>query len=175
MDKRLSRLTTEQRADLVAYVDGELDEAATARIEKLLAENPIARKEVESLISTYELLGALPQPRASQEFVDTTLATARLQDVQGDLTESRAYRAAQQGLRYAGWIAAMIVCGLIGYSVTRFWIPSEYDGFVRDLDVVRRLDQFQEVGDVSFLDRLAGDPLLMDEMRGEQQRGGANR
>lgn len=175
MDKRLTRLTTEQRGDLVAYVDGELDEAATTRIEKLLADSPIARKEVESLIATYELLGALPRPRASHEFADTTLATARLQDVPAELTDSPFYRFVHRSLKTAGWVAAMIVCGLIGYSVTRFVVPNPHEGLIQELDLVRELDQLTEVGDMAFLDRLSGDPALMEEMRGEQRRGNSTR
>jgi anti-sigma factor RsiW len=166
MEKKLSRLTTEQRYELVAYVDGELDDAATARIEKLLAESSVARTEVESLIATYELLGTLPRPRASQDFTEKTMATARLEDVRPDVTQSPAYRSAQRGVKYAGWLVAMCAAGLLGYAATRFWAPRDYDGLVRDLDVVRQLDKFAEVGNIEFLDRLASDPGLMNELQG---------
>ena len=67
MDK-LSRLSTEQRGDLVAYLDGELEEDATAAIEHVLAHSNVARNDVEMLARTYDLLDQLPHLAAPEKF-----------------------------------------------------------------------------------------------------------
>lgn len=166
MDKKLSRLTTEQRYELVAYLDGELDEQATARIEKLLAENAVARADVELLAATYELLDSLPRPKASSEFTEKTLATARLAEVKPDITQSPFYRGVQQSLPYFGWAAAMIVAGLLGFAATYRWVPQPHDELVRELELIQHLDKYQEVGSIEFLERLASQEPLRNELRG---------
>jgi hypothetical protein len=157
VDKKLSRLTTEQRYELVAYLDGELDDGATARVEKLIAENPVARQDVELLAATYKLMDALPRPKATSDFSEKTMAMARLEDVRPDVTQSPLYRRSQKAIGYFGWIAAMCVAGAIGYSATRFWVAQPHDDLVRDLDTIEELDKFSEVGSIDFLGQSRAD------------------
>ncbi|MCA9054188.1 MAG: hypothetical protein KDA75_10150, partial [Planctomycetaceae bacterium] len=100
MDKKLSRLTTEQRYELVAYLDGELDETSTARIEKLLAENSVARRDVELLAATYALFDDLARPKAKADFTEKTISLARLESVRPDVTQSPLYHLSQQAIPY---------------------------------------------------------------------------
>ena len=169
MDKKLSRLTTEQRYELVAYLDGELDEAETARIEKLLADNAVARADVELLAATYELMGELPRPRATSEFTERTMATARLEEVKPDITQSPLYRGIQQSLPYFGWAAAMIVAGMVGFAATYHWTPEPHYDLVRDLELIEHLDKYQEVGSIEFLERLAASAELLQAVRGPER------
>jgi hypothetical protein len=166
VDKKLSRLTTEQRYELVAYLDGELDEAATTRIEKLIAENAVARQDVEALAATYQLMDHLPRPRAEAAFTERTMALARLEDVRPDVTQSPLYRRSQQAIGYIGWIAALCVAGGVGFAATRYWLPQPHDALVRDLDMIRELDKYAEVGGVDFLQQLRGSDELLREIRG---------
>ena len=167
MEKKLSRLTTEQRLDLVAYLDGELNESETQRIEKLLAESEVARAEVEVLAATYELLDELPRARASKDFTEKTMATARLEEVRPDISQSPLFRRLYRAVPYLGWTVAMIVAGGLGFAATRFWTPQPHDPLVRELDLIRNLDKYSEVGSVDFLQRLASSEALMQELRGE--------
>ena len=59
------RLTPDERADLVAYVDGELPEAHSRLISTKLTHSATARREVEMLQKTWELLDHLPLPQAT--------------------------------------------------------------------------------------------------------------
>ena len=171
MDKKLSRLTTEQRYELVAYLDGELDETSTARIEKLLAENSVARRDVELLAATYALFDDLARPKAKADFTEKTISLARLESVRPDVTQSPLYRLSQQAIPYIGWVAAMCIAGLIGYSATRFWVRLPNDPLVEDLEVIRRLDKYAEVGNIDFLQQLQGNPAVLRDIRGDH---GAN-
>ena len=53
------RLTPDERADLVAYVDGELPEAHSRTISTKLTQSATARREVEMLQKTWEMLDHL--------------------------------------------------------------------------------------------------------------------
>ena len=69
------KLTSQQRENLVAYLDGELDEVETQEIERTLAHSLEARHEVDMLTRTWELLDTLPKSKASEEFSERTTRT----------------------------------------------------------------------------------------------------
>ena len=56
---------------LVAYVDGELDQADAAEVERLLAERPELAAEVELLRRTGDLIGALPRESGAPDLAET--------------------------------------------------------------------------------------------------------
>src|SRR5262245_5206366 len=60
-------------AELVAYLDGELDPAAARRIEARLAADPEARAKAAALKKTFDLLDYLPRPEPSPTFTTRTL------------------------------------------------------------------------------------------------------
>ena len=80
----------EMRGNLVAYLDGELDEAATQKIEQTLAENSDVRGEVESLARTFEMLDELPRQEVSEEFTARTLSTIQVSRQDVSLTSAQA-------------------------------------------------------------------------------------
>lgn len=166
MEKKLSRLTSEMRYELVAYLDGELDEAATARVEKLLAENAVARQDIEMLAATYALFDNLPRPKAKADFSEKTLAMAKLEDVRPDVTQSPLYRASQRAVPYLGWTAVMCLAGLVGFYVTRFVVQEPHDPLIENFEVIRDLDRLSEVGSIDFLQQLQGREDLLREIRG---------
>jgi len=59
--------------DLIAYLDGELDEPEARAIEDRLTSDPNARAEAEAYKKTYDLLDYLPKPEASPDFATRTL------------------------------------------------------------------------------------------------------
>jgi anti-sigma factor RsiW len=167
MEKKLSRLTTEQRYDLVAYLDGELDAAETDRIEKLIAGSQVARGDVELLAATYELLSELPRPKAGGDFTERTMATARLEEVKPDPTRSPIYRGVQRSIPYIGWIALLLVAGCVGFAATRYWVPRPHDMLVDDFEIIHQLDKYTEIDSIDFLERLSSSEALMTDIRGE--------
>jgi hypothetical protein len=62
------RLTPDERADLVAYVDGELPEGHAQTIATKLTKSATARREVEMLQKTWEMLDYLALPQATEHF-----------------------------------------------------------------------------------------------------------
>jgi len=60
-------------AELVAYLDGELDPVAARRIELRLAADPSARAKAAALKKTFDLLDYLPKPEPSPTFTTRTL------------------------------------------------------------------------------------------------------
>jgi anti-sigma factor RsiW len=159
MDK-LSRLSTEQRSDLVAYLDGELEDEATVAIEGVLAQSNVARNDVEMLARTYDLLDQLPRATAPEQFTEETMTTIRLDQVRPDITESRWYQQLRRGTVFFAWTVAMIAASALGFQITNAWIPNEEEVFVDDFDVIQDLDVYKEVGSYEFLEDLHRDSDL---------------
>ena len=60
-------------AELVAYLDGELDSAAAGRVEARLATDPAARTRASELKKSFDMLDYLPRPEPSPTFTTRTL------------------------------------------------------------------------------------------------------
>ena len=60
-------------AEVVAYLDGELDAAAARRVEARIASDPKLRARAEALKRSYDLLDFLPKPEPSPAFAGRTL------------------------------------------------------------------------------------------------------
>lgn len=62
-----------EEAELVAYLDGELDAATARRVESRLAADPGLRARATALKKTFDLLDFLPRPEPSSGFTSKTL------------------------------------------------------------------------------------------------------
>jgi anti-sigma factor RsiW len=161
---QLIRLTSEIRADLVAYLDGELDEQATERIEAVLAQSNVARNDVEALAQTYELLDVLPRYEAPAEFTAQTLASIRVSELRPDFRQSTWFRRARGNLIALAWMAALATVIALSFLATRRWVQTEADVLIRELPVIEQLDVYSEVGSVEFLQLLDRQTDLLQEM-----------
>ena len=163
MDK-LSRLSTEQRGDLVAYLDGELEEDTTAAIEHVLAHSNVARNDVEMLARTYDLLDQLPRMTAPEKFTEQTMTTIRLDQVRPDFTETEWYRRLSRGSVLFAWTLAMLAASALGFMITNAWVPNDEEILVEDFEVIQDLDIYMEVGRYEFLEDLYKDTTLTREI-----------
>src|SRR5438093_12897658 len=68
------RLTDEERAELVAYLDDEMAGEAKRAIEARLSRDPVWRAEAESLKRTWDLLDYLPKPEPKADFTQRTMS-----------------------------------------------------------------------------------------------------
>ena len=114
--EKIPRLSTQQRSDLVAYLDGELNETASREIERILTHSPVARNEVEVLMRTWEMLDALPMRSASEDFTERTMSTIRIDDYREPLSEKLWFQRTRRGVIIAGWVAGLVVAAVIGFS-----------------------------------------------------------
>lgn len=162
--EKLSRLSTEQRADLVAYLDGELEEDATVAIEGVLAQSNVARNDVEMLARTYDLLDQLPRVTAPDTFTEQTMTTIRLDSVRPDITETAWYQRLRRGSVFLAWTLAMAAASSLGFLITNAWVPNDEEILVEDFEVIQDLDLYMEVGRFEFLEDLRKDPTLAREI-----------
>ncbi len=157
--QKIPRLTTDQRSNLVAYLDGELPEPATKEIDQVLSKSPAVRHDVEMLARTWDLLDELPRLSSGEDFTARTLAVVKNEEAPKPLLPaSWMERLKSQQLRRAGivliWLAALGASAFAGYTVTSNWIPDPSEDLLRNLEVVEKLDLYRNVETPEFLKKL---------------------
>ncbi len=164
--EKLGRLSTEDRDNLAAYLDGELDDDSTRRIESVLSNNTVARNDVEILARTYEMLDVLPREKAPTDFAEQTIATAKLESYKKPLSEEPWFRKTQQALVLLTWTAFMVAAATFGFAISNQWIEREQDTVINELQVIKNLDVYSEVGySLDFLDQLSNQKDLYEDVQ----------
>jgi anti-sigma factor RsiW len=151
-------LTPDERADLVAYVDGELPEVTARAIATKLTHSATARREVEMLQRTWELLGHLPMPQVDAEFSERTISHIRGLEL---TTPGWDPRVRLWTMRSAWAFLYLVLCGAglgLGYAAARWLWPDPAARLARDLTLAEHLDEYLEVGSFEFLSQLADSP-----------------
>lgn len=161
---KLVRLNPEIRDDFVAYLDGELDEAETERIEAVIGQSEVARSDMEGLAKTYEFLDILERPEASGDFAERTMATIRVDELRADPRDSLWYKLSQRGGILAAWVAGLFAMAVLGFLATSQWVQTPSDQLVEDLPLIENIDLYTEVGSIEFLQRLSAQDALLEEM-----------
>ena len=109
-------LSDADRADLIAYLDGELTGDARRRLETRLSADPTLRMEADSLKQAWAMLDYLPRPGPSADFATRTLdrvsAVAAPTITQPTPTDASAAGARRNGrwLSVATWSLAATRC-----------------------------------------------------------------
>lgn len=143
----------EIRENLVAYLDGELDEEGTLEVERTLTESAEIRLEVEALSKTWDLLGELPSVESSKEFTERTMAsiqTASAPQIAQPLISPQI----RWTLLWTGLFAGLVGSAVLGFWMTNRGIPDQTDPLLKNLPVIQNLDVYEEVGSVEFLKEL---------------------
>jgi anti-sigma factor RsiW len=152
------RLTPDERADLVAYIDGELPDASARALSTKLTQSATARREVELLKKTWELLGHLPFPQVEADFAERTITEIRQLELKSPAWES-SVRSLSSWAVQAATYGLLAVLGLgAGYAATRWLWPDPSARLARDLSLAEHLDEYLEVGSFEFLDQLVDAP-----------------
>ncbi|HWL10672.1 MAG TPA: hypothetical protein VNQ76_19855 [Planctomicrobium sp.] len=162
---KLTRLTSEDRENLAAYLDGELDEDGTRRIESVLTASEVARNDVDVLARTYEMLDLLPRPQITQDFTERTLASARLREHRKPISQQAWFLTAQRIGVLGLWGIAMLITGMAGYSITNRWIPRQDDVLLKQLPMIQNLDVYAESGSIEFLQELSSQKQLLNDLQ----------
>lgn len=152
------RLSQAERNNLVAYLDGELNDAERHAIATKLTRSVSARREVEALERTWELLDFLPFPKASPEFTARTLTQATELEGRGDRVLGAARSAASRAARVAACVATAAATLAVGYIGTRWIWPDPTARLARDLSIAEHVDEYQAVESFEFLKLLDENP-----------------
>lgn len=153
------------REDLVAFLDGELDEELSRRVEVGIHTSPEVRGEAESLRRTWELLDFLPRAEPSATFTQRTLD--RIKPISGDAGPARRGTWWKRGACSLAWAASLLLSTLAGYAGYQYFHPQQPGDreLIHDLRIIENLRLYELVEDLDYLKEL-DQPDLFGEERG---------
>jgi hypothetical protein len=168
-------LSSDDWADLTAYLDGELDGKTARSVEAKLNRDPAVRAEADLLQKTWQMLDYLPQPEPSPAFSSKTLERV-------SVLRPAALAPKESGLRYPwafgiGWAAAVLLAASVGFTGVSLVAPrsappkpvAEADPAVldqqltQDLRVIENKRLYEHVENIDFLKELAQQDLFGDD------------
>jgi anti-sigma factor RsiW len=167
----VKRLSDEERAELVAYLDGEATGDAKRAVEAKLSLDPSWRAEAESLKRTWDLLDFLPRPEPKADFTQRTIS--KLNPIRrpggssiGGPTPSVRW------LLIGAWAASLLVAALTGYFGSRAALPSGPGDaeLTRDLRIIENKRYYDLIDDFDFLTDLDDPDLFGDDDGGGFER-----
>ena len=160
----MAELDENDRETLTAYLDGELDDAATEALEARLGQDAKLRAELETMQKTWGMLDFLPKVEPSPDFTNRTIDRLSLA---GQSTQSagrpRLFR------RVATWAIACSLAAIVGVGSTaavRRYATKPIDpneSLVRDLPLLERLKAYEKIDDLDELKALDQPDLFGDE------------
>jgi anti-sigma factor RsiW len=154
-------LSEEDRATLVAYLDGELDEEAARQVEARISQEPAVRAEVESMKRTWDLLDYLPRAEPSPTFTHRTVSMVTA----AHLAALKSRQRRRRWLFAAGWAAAVLIAVLGGLGAVTWLTPHEPtdEELARDLRVLENRTAYEKVDSLDFLKSLDQPDLFGDD------------
>jgi anti-sigma factor RsiW len=155
----MAELSDQDREDLTAYLDGELDEDKARQVEAKLNLDPKARAEAEAMRQAWGLLDYLPKVEPSSSFTNRTMERLALQRPvdTGKMPRQVGKNPWVAGL---GWAAAVLAAAGLGWGVAAWFWPTNPealrldDQLVRHLRLIERLRQYEQVESLDFLKAL---------------------
>ena len=165
-----SRLTDEERTNLVAFLDGEADHDVTQRLEEKRARSVSVRKEMEALEKTWQMLDWLPRPEAPADFANQTITQIHSRHLQAELMAGRLKIAAVIAARALGWVASFALLAALGFISVRYLWPDPARQFIEDLDCAEHLETYQAIPDLKFLDDLSRLGIFIEPTGGTDSR-----
>src|SRR5207253_6430882 len=143
-------ISNEDREELVAFLDGELDDEQSQAVESKITLDPTVRNEADTLKRTWDLLDYLPRPEPSPNFTNKTLDRISTRETARALRPGRRRRRWLVGL---GWAAALLLAvggGYLGAVRTHPPRPGERE-LVRELRLIENLRYYEPVESLEFL------------------------
>ncbi len=135
---------------LVAYLDGELDAAETARVEHLLANDAKVREALMRLDRAWSLLDELDRTRLDESFTRTTLEMVAVA-AEADVRQFEAELPRQRSRQWLLGGASVIAAALAGFLAILALRPNPNDQLLQDLPVLEDLDELRQIEDLEFL------------------------
>jgi anti-sigma factor RsiW len=149
--------------ELVAYLDGELDAAARARVEERLTEDEEYRQKLMRLERAWNVLDVLPRTEADARFTQSTVEMVTVA-AREELHDADRSAARWKWLGWGGGVLAVLVAGLFGYRAVDRVASRPNEQLVQDLPVIENVELYRHVDSVEFLRQLEQEGLFAQEV-----------
>lgn len=149
--------------ELVAYLDGELDAAARARVEERLTEDEDYRQQLARLERAWHFLDALPRTEADVKFTQSTVEMVAVA-AREELQEADQAAVRRKRIGWGVGLVALVVAALLGYRIVDRIASQPNEQLVQDLPVIEKVELYRHVDSVDFLRQLEQEGLFAQEV-----------
>lgn len=163
-----SDLVDREGQQLVAYLDGELDEETNRDIERRLSDDPEYRLRLQQLQHAWDLLDELPRLNCDEGFTRSTVEFVALSARQ-ELQETQQWsRPAKQKTLFIRAVIT-VAAGILGLFLGDWFFGREQRQFLEDLEVISEFDQYRLTEDFQFLQDLErSDVFQIEELSNDE-------
>jgi len=151
---------------LVAYLDGELDDAEAREVEQLLASDAGARELLSGLERTWSLLEKLGRSPVDQMFARTTIEMVSVAAADDAAKQQAEIPRLQRRRRLIG-AASLLAAAVLGFLAVVLALPNPNRELLEDLPLLEDLDEFERVlnkdEDIQFLKLLQENHLFVKD------------
>ncbi|NLE38613.1 MAG: hypothetical protein GX621_11360 [Pirellulaceae bacterium] len=155
---------------LVAYLDGELDDDTARRIETLASDDGRLRERLEELGAAWKLLDQLDRAETEGAFTESTMelvAVAAEQDARRREMEVPRRRRRRRAMM----VGSLALASCVGFAAVAMLRPDPNRMLLDDLPVIENVDEYLRIlgndgridEDVAFLKKLHEAGLFEDE------------
>src|SRR5262245_45306009 len=166
MSDKHQPLSDEERENLVAFLDGELQGEAAREVEAKLSLDPRYRAEAEILRQTWQMLDFLPRAEAPAHFSQQTVSRiSALRPAVAAPPRAGRRRPWAVGI---GWVAAILLAGVGGFAGMNALNPRDTtdEELSHDLRVIENRRYFEPIDNIDFLWQLDQPDLFGDDAGG---------
>jgi anti-sigma factor RsiW len=149
--------------EIVAYLDGELDADAEARVVRRLSDDAAYRARLGQLQQAWDLLDNLRASEADEDFVQSTVAMVAVQ-AEDEARTMRLQTVRRRNLAWAAAVAVVLASLAGGFAYIRYKLTEPDRKFVRDMPVIEHVDEYRYIDDIDFLKQLAREDLFPAEV-----------
>jgi len=144
-----------EQAEMVAYLDGELDVQQVADVEKRLSEDPEYRVRLQQLQQAWDLLDELPRSKGDEQFTRSTVEIV--------VVKAREEAERRTWLPRLGGLLLVVGVSLAGYLLS--WQLANRDNrqLVQDLPVIEKMSQYKQAESLEFLRMLVKEGVFETE------------
>jgi len=152
----------QESQQIVAYLDGELDSAMNAEIEKRLADDAEFALRLQQLQRAWELLDELPRAKSNIDFTRSTvelIAVSAEDDLQA--TKNRQTQKKIQSLLIRSGLVSLAI--VMGWFIGDWYFGRTQRQLLQDFPVIHQLDEYRLTEDMEFLKQLQDAGLFIEE------------
>jgi len=144
-----------EQAEMVAYLDGELDVQQVADVEKRLSEDSEYRVRLQQLQQAWDLLDELPRSKGDEQFTRSTVEIV--------VVKAREEAERRTWLPRLGGLLLVVGVSLAGYLLS--WQLANRDNrqLVQDLPVIEKMSQYKQAESLEFLRMLVKEGVFETE------------
>jgi hypothetical protein len=149
--------------EIVAYLDGELDAEAAAKVERRLADDPRYNARLNQLQRAWDMLDTLRRTEADDDFVNSTVAMVAVQAEEAAKTQGlRAVR--RRNYTWLALAAIALLSATTAFTMIQTWFSRDNRQLVRDLPVIEHVDEYRNIDSLEFARQLYSENLFPAEV-----------